>query len=235
MTNPIDKLKKIRSWDEIRTRGSQAVSAYREKIGLGGSEPTDAEFEALLNPAAMAGTRLTPENIWYQFYSNADDRFFASMNDRETAVEMFESEFPGAREHFIHAAESIVEGHIDILGYKDVAIGTTVDWHFEPVSGIRSPLKHWREFDDLDTGEAGDKKVIWELNRHQHFFTLGLAFWLTGDERFTDCFAHHLESWMEQNPPGIGINWASSLEVSFRAMSWIWGVQFFRRSEHFSP
>jgi Heparinase II/III-like protein/Heparinase II/III N-terminus len=234
MTNPIDKIKKIRSWDEIRTRGSQAVSAYREKMGRGGSEPTDAEFEQLLDRAAMGSARMTPEGIWYQFYSNADDHFFASMTDRKTGVQVYRREFPESAEHFIASADAIVTGRIDILGYRDVYIGEEVDWHFEPVSGIRSPKKHWREFDDNDAAEAGDKKVIWELNRHQHFFTLGLAFWLTGDERYTDTFVRHLDSWMDQNPSGIGVNWASSLEVSFRAMSWIWAIQFFRQSEHFS-
>ena len=27
---------------------------------------------------------------------------------------------------------------------------------------------------------------------------------------------------IDANPPGIGINWASSLEVAFRLMSWSW-------------
>ena len=49
----------------------------------------------------------------------------------------------------------------------------------------------------LDAEETGDKKIIWELNRHQHFFTLGVAYWLTDDERFAETFARHLESWMD--------------------------------------
>ncbi|MBK8302176.1 MAG: hypothetical protein IPK98_01695 [Chloracidobacterium sp.] len=31
MAKPLEKLKKIRSWDEIRTRGGQAISVYREQ------------------------------------------------------------------------------------------------------------------------------------------------------------------------------------------------------------
>ena len=30
----------------------------------------------------------------------------------------------------------------------------------------------------------GDVKHVWELNRHQHFVTLGQAYWYTGDEAF---------------------------------------------------
>ena len=58
---------------------------------------------------------------------------------------------------------------------------------------------------------------------------------MTGDERFAKTFVAHLSSWIEQNPPGLGVNWSSSLEVSYRAMSWIWAFHFFRDSEHFTP
>ena len=38
-----------------------------------------------------------------------------------------------------------------------------------------------------------------------------------------------------QNPPGIGINWFSSLEVAFRLISWIWAFHFFRNSDCLTP
>src|SRR5207302_11334993 len=31
-------------------------------------------------------------------------------------------------------------------------------------------------------------------------------------------------------PPKCGVNWASSLELAFRAISWIWGLYFFKTS-----
>jgi len=40
---------------------------------------------------------------------------------------------------------------------------------------------------------------------------------------------------MDQNPPTIGINWTSSLEVAFRAISWLWGFYFFRNSPYLTP
>jgi hypothetical protein len=62
--------------------------------------------------------------------------------------------------------------------------------------------------------------------------TLGRAYWLTGDELFAETFVSHLSSWMDGNPPKQGINWASSLEVSFRAISWLWALYFFKDSKH---
>src|SRR5205823_4407918 len=32
------------------------------------------------------------------------------------------------------------------------------------------------------------------------------------------------------NPPKLGINWASSLEIAFRSIAWLWALQFFKES-----
>ncbi len=64
--------------------------------------------------------------------------------------------------------------------------------------------------------------MVWELNRHQHLTLLAQAFRLTGRREYLQRAAGDLESWFEANPYGRGINWASALEVAFRAVSWIW-------------
>jgi len=236
MTNPLQKIKKIRgrSLNELLSRGGQAVSAYSEQIGFGACVPTDEEFRRHIDAPQFGTSPIIAESLWQKFYKNADERFFRSFvgDTAEGYREMIGGE---TGNDFIRKAELIIEGRFDLLGYKNVYVGTEVDWHLEPVSGHRSPAKHWKQFDDLDSSETGDKKIVWELNRHQHFFTLGVAYLLTGDERFAETFVRHLESWIEQNPPGIGVNWLSSLEVSFRAISWIWAFQFFRHSNAFTP
>jgi hypothetical protein len=74
---------------------------------------------------------------------------------------------------------------------------------------------------------CGDHKIIWELNRHQHWLTLGRAYWLTDDSRYRDRFVSELTSWLDANPPLTGINWASMLELGFRSLSWLWALAFF--------
>ena len=235
MTNPLDKIKGIRSLDEMLTRGGQAISVYREQR-RGRDIPTDEEFVRLMDKAKFGTAPVIAESLWQKFYQNADQHFFSSFRRPEKSMAEYKAIFGGeAADEFVTAAENIVEGRFDLFGLKNLAVGTEIDWHREPVSGKRSPLKHWKQFDDLDTRETGNKKIVWELNRHQHFFTLGFAFWLTGDECFAETFVRHLDSWMEQNPPGIGVNWSSSLEVAFRATSWIWAFHFFRNSSHFTP
>jgi hypothetical protein len=232
----LGKIKKLRSLDEILTRGGQAISAYREQRRGGTGIPTDEEFVRLIDVGHFGTAPIIAETLWQKFYKNGEERFFPTFNDAEGSVAAFRETFGHAStQHFIDAAESIIDGRIDLMGLRGLYLGHDIDWHREPVSAKRSPLKHWKEFDDLDTAETGNKKIVWELNRHQHFFTLGVAYWLTSDERYGATFAQQLESWMDQNPPGIGINWASSLEVAFRAMSWVWAFHFFKDSDHFTP
>ena len=238
MSKPLEKIKKLkgRSWEEIKTRGGQAFSVYSEQIGLSGKLPSDAEFYSLLDKSHFGEEKITPELLLEKFYENSLTAFFPSFAERDKTLELFRRFFgEKSARFFIEKAERAVEGKFDLLGFLDLDFGAAVDWHYEPISGKRSPAKHWKQFDELDAEETGDKKIIWELNRHQHFFTLGIAYWLTEDETFAGTFARHLESWMEQNPPGKGVNWFSSLEIAFRSISWIWAFNFFKGSNSVTP
>ncbi len=68
----------------------------------------------------------------------------------------------------------------------------------------------------------GDHKLIWEVNRHQHLVLLAQAYVITGRDEYFDAVVRQLEHWWAENPFQRGINWASALEVGFRALSWIW-------------
>jgi hypothetical protein len=117
------------------------------------------------------------------------------------------------------AAEKIRQHRFDLLGYKDLDFGTPIDWHFDPVHHKRAPRKPWRQIPFLDFDRIGDHKIIWELNRHQHLVTLAQA-------GFRDEILAQWTHWQSENPYPIGINWASTLEVAFRALSWLWVRHF---------
>ncbi|HQZ82041.1 MAG TPA: alginate lyase family protein [Pyrinomonadaceae bacterium] len=230
MTTPFKALKKIRQigFDELRTRGTQLVSAYRDRL-TGVEVPDRTEFFRLLDDESRLEAHNSAASIRQLFFENARERFFASM--REDDAKAFTGSCGNAAaEHLIRTADAICDGRIELLGFGRVDVGTEIDWHREPISGIVSPRKHWKEFDELDPTESGDKRILWELNRHQHFFTLGAAYRLTRDERYAHLFARQLSNWIHENPPGVGVNWVSSLEVAFRSNSWIWALNLFKDS-----
>ncbi len=127
-------------------------------------------------------------------------------------------------------ADRACAGRLALLGFADLSIGSPIDWHRDPVTGRCAPRVHWSRIDALDAPSLGDSKFIWELNRHQWFLHLGQAYRLTGDERYAAAWTDAVKSWLAANPPQIGINWASSLELAYRLIAWCWSVHLFRLS-----
>jgi hypothetical protein len=135
---------------------------------------------------------------------------------------------PSAGAKAAERADAILAGRYDLLGYRALAFAGTdgrTDWHLDPVHRARAPLRFWADVSYLDPA-IGDHKIIWELNRHQHWLALGRALWLTRDERCARRMVDDLQEWLAANPPLMGVNWASMLELGFRSMSWIWGLHF---------
>jgi len=220
-----------RSWDEFRVRGVQAMHACLEAIGLSelGREPSDGAFRGLFDPARLPAVTLDGDALRRHF-ENRDARLLlpGTADPRGTQAALLRRS-PNAAYEVVEHAERIVRGHVEIFG-SDLRVGERPDWTREPRTGQRAPARHWSRIRYLDADVAGDCKFTWEINRHQHLLTLGRAYALTGDERYARAFAVHVASWMDANPPKRGINWTSSLEVSLRAISWLWALQLFRGS-----
>ncbi len=125
-----------------------------------------------------------------------------------------------ARE-WVRLADEILQGRIPVLG-SVVDYGSTVAWRRDPQRGIETPQKYFRLIPYLDAAAAGDHKLIWEVNRHQHLVLLAQAYVITGREQYFDGVVRQLEHWWAENRFQRGINWNSALEVGFRALSWIW-------------
>ncbi len=197
-----------RSAGELRERGAQWWAAWLERLDLSSLTrlPTDADV-----PASPTDSQLWPRSL----PSPSNYRRF------------LERRGPSAARDLMAAADGILAGKLSLLGFRDVPLGSPVDWHRDPVAGTTSPRLHWSRIAYLDPAVASDHKVVWEINRHQWFLTLGRAWRLTGDRRYAECFVRHLASWMDDNPPKLGINWASSLEVSYRAVAWLWAFRLF--------
>jgi hypothetical protein len=146
--------------------------------------------------------------------------------ERERHVDRIRNRFADAKTTVAKTAEAIRDGRHHLLGYRDVRVGNPPAWHRDEVHHRQAPMEFWADVRYLDPAH-GDHKVIWETNRHQYFLSLGAAWWLTRDRGYRDTFVQHLEDWLARNPPLVGINWASALELAFRAMSWTWAAEFF--------
>lgn len=125
------------------------------------------------------------------------------------------------REKLLAYAERILQGKVDILGYKDILIGQPYDWHKDFISGFT-----WDKTVDYNhTGGAfdahADAKIPWELSRSHHLVTLGQAYHLTRDLRYAEEFRAQISDWLAENPVEKGINWKCPMDVAIRAVNWI--------------
>lgn len=95
-------------------------------------------------------------------------------------------------------------------------------WHLDPVTGKYWPSESYcfdipyRHRDDL-----GDIKYVWELNRLQFLPPIAALARLRDDGAARRFCIETIESWIDANPPFMGVNWISGIEIALRAVSLI--------------
>jgi hypothetical protein len=149
-------------------------------------------------------------------------KFFFDPSQIPTLIQLMRHLLPEQCLLIQKRADQVCQHRFGLLGYEDLDYGPMIDWHLDIVNGKRAPRKVWFKVPYLNFEEVGDHKVIWELNRHQHLVTLAKAYCLTGDHRYVRELCAEWYHWNRENPYPFGINWSSSLEVSFRTLSWLW-------------
>ena len=174
----------------------------------------------------FSGKNTPPIKTYLQEF--AARRFYlpATLEGRERLRLLVEQQFPEWKLHAIAEAQRLCEHRVELLGYGEVSLGREIDWHRDPVTGRNWPLRFCADYDLVHDTATGDPKTIHEFNRHQHLSRLGKAFFLTADESYAEEALRQLLSWIDQNPPETGIHWHSSLEISLRAISWMWTLFF---------
>ena len=124
------------------------------------------------------------------------------------------------------AADRVLAGRFDVFALKDAALGFPPQWNRDPKTGTVAPLAFGKTLNYRDERIVGDIKYLWEPNRHAELVTLAQAWYLTGEAQYAKGCRVLLESWFEQCPYPLGVNWTSSLEHGVRLVNWAvaWGL-----------
>jgi len=189
------------SWHEIWTRGRQAAAK---------------RTDVLYHRFGMASFRTTADG------SRRLGKFFCDTSAVPAITEIIRRRMPDEARAIVAEADAVLNGRFRLLGYQNLGFGDDIDWSLDPVHARSLPLAPWPSIPYLNFDVAGDHKVIWELSRHQFLVTLARAYRITGEEHYAGAARELWQDWQRKNPYPLGVNWASTLEVAYRALSWMW-------------
>lgn len=158
-------------------------------------------------------------------------RFFRGGEASVETAAFLRATVPGWCERTISDADRICDHVVRLLGWDDVDLAkygrqhdlprSSLPWHHDVINGHQwSPRTFYRRVPIPP--EGADIKVPWELSRAQHLPTLAMAYAASGDERYAGEVVAQIADWIAQNPPGLGVNWASSMDAGIRAVNWLW-------------
>jgi len=134
------------------------------------------------------------------------------------------AELRAASARILGEAQDVRAHKVDYLGSGLVQLTGEIDWQTDFKSGYRWPVSFYQDVETTRLSDDSDAKVPWELSRGHQFLTLARAARLYEDERFAQEIETQLVGWLDQNPPGQGINWVNSMEIAIRAVNWIWAI-----------
>lgn len=126
----------------------------------------------------------------------------------------------------IRQADDVLANRFAVFGTDPIDFGERIDWHRDYRSGYVWPRERYDRIDIL-SGRGSDMKFPAEVSKFHRLNWLGMASWLTADEKYAHKFAAELTDWMGANPVNMGINWTVPLEIAIRAVNWIFAYAFF--------
>ncbi|MGN2272025.1 alginate lyase family protein [Priestia megaterium] len=163
------------------------------------------------------------DNCKQYIESNSNKFFFNSGSLFSWGKDFFNKE---TSKEIVNIANNICNNKFPYFN-KSIAEFQTIGWNVNPFSGKKAPLdKHWIKISDLGA-DFGDIKFIWELSRFSFVYSLVRAYRITSNEKYVVKFWALFESWVENNPLEIGVNYKCGQEMSFRIMAWIFGLYSF--------
>ncbi|AGH80212.1 heparinase II/III family protein [Psychromonas sp. CNPT3] len=132
-----------------------------------------------------------------------------------------------------HKAEKVLQHQLSYFDLENKDHGSPIDWHKDHSTGQNSSLAPILYINYRDVSVNGDCKLIWEPNRHHQLVILARAYCATKDKKYALGVQAQLNSWLDANPYGHGMNWCNPLEIGIRLINWTWAIDLTRDADIF--
>ena len=127
-------------------------------------------------------------------------------------------------------ADKACDHIVDFLGTGPTKLGKDIDWHLDFKSGYRWKPGYHKDLKYGNPKAFSDVKIPWELSRLQWLIPIGQGYLLTKNNMYALKARNILESWIDENPYGLSINWSCTMEVALRIISLTWLFHVFKNS-----
>src|SRR6185436_4879356 len=81
--------------------------------------------------------------------------FFPGTDDPVATAAVVRARWPERVGEITRAAQDVVAGRFTLLGHEPVHVPEPIDWHRDPIAGIRAPNAHWSLIPYLDASVVG--------------------------------------------------------------------------------
>jgi hypothetical protein len=177
--------------------------------------------------AAAVARGCGADRLWDVWDRQGKRPYRLDPSQRAELAALHAGEYASELDELRASVERILAHEFDLLGSGATSLGPEIDWHRDFKSGRRWDLDASERIDYAELDRDSDVKVPWELSRSQHLVTLARYWVVASDERCAAEFERQVRSWIAANPPGFGVNWACTMDVALRAVSWIWALGLF--------
>ena len=163
----------------------------------------------------------------YQLWNYLSKRPYFSITNQTDAL-LFETYCPGEANLIFARAKLAMEHRVDLLGSGLIDLGRSINWHKDYKSQYDWPMDYMRDINYNNPERPSDVKFPWEVSRLQWLIPVGQAYLLSQDERYAELVKDILLDWIKHNPYACGINWACTMEVALRILTWTWFFHVFK-------
>ena len=130
-------------------------------------------------------------------------------------------------------ADAARQNIFDVLGSGPVKMDP-INWSREIKTQYEWPVGvYYLKLRGL-TPQGSDIKVPWEISRCHHLLWMAEAYCLTNDENYATAIIEQIRHWILNNPLMYSVNWTCAMDVSIRAINWMYALSLIGKSKSFT-
>ena len=155
-------------------------------------------------------------------------KVIASGSDKVSVKKLLEDQENAGT--IINEAEKILQHKFTFFGIEEILLGDKIIWNYDYLSSFAFPNNPFWSINVEEFPKGVDAQVAWELGRMHQLSTLGAAYLLTNDEKYSEKYFSLVDDFTSSTANFTSVQWASPSEAAIRLLNIIFGFGFLLES-----